>query len=320
VDAFYRGPIAKRMVDDIQANGGFLTLEDLATYEAVPAQIVRGSYRGHELIGSHPGPSSASVIEILHILETFDLKSVAGTWEWPAIVGQAIGLGLRDQLEEMESEEEKGRTLVSKEFAATRAREIQLPSTGGPPVQVLELTSVQGGTTHLSVADRDGMLVALTQSLGPGHGGNVITPGMGAAYAYTMGPRGYLRADHAGGRITSRQSPIIVTRDGKPLIAIGASGSRQIISAIVQVLSRTIDEGKPLPEAMTEPRVHVEPSDSRELFMQAAWPEDQREALTRFGFRVSPTGGVAHVNVVGVDPETGRLVGVSDGGAAAGPK
>jgi gamma-glutamyltranspeptidase / glutathione hydrolase len=319
-DALYRGEIGRQIVEDVQANGGFLTMEDLDGYEAIDAQIVRGSYRGYELIGSHPSPSSASTIEILQIMDRFDLAPLVGTWEWPAIVAQAIGLGLRDQLADLGTEEEKGRRQVSAELADARAGEIQLPSEGGPPVQVLELSSEQRGTTHLSVADTEGTLVSLTQSLGPGFGGGVITPGIGAAYAYTMGPRGYLRGDVAGGRITSRQSPIIVTQDGEPAFAIGASGSRRILSAIAQVLARAIDQGLELPEAMAVPRIHVEPADSRELFMQEGWSDDIRRALVEFGFEVTPTNSVAHVNAVQVDPTTGEFIGVSDFGAAAGPR
>jgi len=320
VDAFYRGAIARRIVDDVQANGGFLTMDDLANYEAIPAQIVRGSYRGHELIGAHPGPSSASTIEILQIMDRFDLSSIAGTWEWPVIVAQAIGLGLVDQLADMGTDEEKGKRLVSAELADLRAAQIRLPTTGGPPVQALETSSVQQGTTHLSTADHSGTWVALTQSLGPRHGSKVVTPGIGAAYAYVMGPRGYLRADVAGGRMNSRQSPLIVTRENKPVMAIGGSGSRTILSAISQVVSRSIDEGLPLPEAMKAPRLHVEPSDTRILLMQESWPSDVQKQLSDFGFHITPTLSVAHVNAVALDAESGAFIGVSDYGAAGGPK
>jgi gamma-glutamyltranspeptidase / glutathione hydrolase len=324
---FYTGEIGRRMTADFAANGGFVTARDLADYAAVPAQVVRGSYRGHDLVGTYLPASGATTIQIMQMLETFDLPAMAGSAEWIALLAQAIRIGFTDRAAELGTPEEKARTLTSKEWAAERARQIRRPGAESLAFAGAETWyphTEAPHTTHLSVADARGGIVALTQSIGPSYGSHVATEGLGFLYASTQG---YLGSE-PGGRPSSSQSPLIVLRDGQPVYVLGAAGAARIISAIVAVLSRAIDEGLPFEEAMFAPRIH--PVTHSEVHLEhrpgARWPESVHIDLRSFGMtnevRLDPSY-FGRVHGIAYDVATGEFVGVADprrDGSAEGPR
>ena len=120
-EAFYRGEIARRMAEDIQANGGAVTLQSLLDYRAEDALVVRGSYRGYDLAGSYIPSAGALSIEALHILEHFDLRSMDPA-ERAAHVGMALSMAFQDW--QLQGPPEMADRLTSKEWAAQRAQEM----------------------------------------------------------------------------------------------------------------------------------------------------------------------------------------------------
>ena len=96
-DAFYRGRIAARIGDDMEAHGGAVTRASLAAYEALDAPVVRGSYRGFELVGTDIPASGAVSIGILHILERFDMSAVEDE-TWAALIGTAIARAFEERM------------------------------------------------------------------------------------------------------------------------------------------------------------------------------------------------------------------------------
>jgi len=347
-DAFYRGPIAERMAEDIAAHGGLVTAADLTAYRAEESIVVRGSYRGHELVGSYLPASGATTIEILQILDHVDLSRVTGSADWISLVAQALLIGFEDREADVATPAEKAVWLTSRELAAERAGTLRLPpatalmSTRSRPMvdvapavvrrdRPLSLVHVQPGatdisepahTTHVSVADRWGGVVALTQSVGPVMGSKVTTPGLGFLYAATMGYLGELEPGTR--RHWSSQSPLLVLRDGRPVLAIGGAGARRIISAVVETVSRFIDEGLPIDEALAAPRFHPTPSRiDVEVRPGAAWSEAELERLRTLGFTVRTRDDApyfARVNVAGWNATASVWTGVADprwAGAAA---
>ena len=321
-EAFYGGEVARLIAADMAANGGYVTMEDLASYEAKSSLVVRGEYRGYELVGTYAPAAGATTIEILHILENFELSQKSPA-EWAVIVAQALRLGFQDQYKDLGSPEEAARIKVSKDWAAKRAREIviEAPTSSGNGGRGSWFESEH--TSHFSVADKDGGLVASTQTLGSGMGSKVVSPGVGFFYAATMGFGG-VSASKPGERATSSMSPLIVVKDGKPSFVMGAAGGMRIISAIVQVLSRAIDQGLPFPQAMAAPRVHpdrgslIEPAGAgdeiaMEFHEKTAWlPADVARVLS-FGFMViTQRRSFANVHGIYFDSEKGEYIGVAD--------
>lgn len=324
---FYRGWIAERMAADMVAQRGLIRAADLAAYEAQAAPVVRGSYRGYDLIGTYLPASGATTIEALHILERFDLDDRTGGPEWAALVAQALLLAFEDRTAELGPPAEHAATLVSKTWAARRAAAVRDPRAALPAVaatSAADETFEAEHTTHLSVADRDGGLVALTQSLGPTMGSKVAAPELGFVYAATMG---YLGRLAPGDRPFSSQSPLIVMQGSEPAFVLGAAGARRIISAVVAVTSRLVDERLPLADAMAAPRLHPTP---QVLYMEgrpdASWTADDLARLADFGFTAEPRASApyfARIHGIAFDTMARAYVGVADSrwsGTARGPR
>jgi len=342
-DAFYSGELARRMVEDFQANGGYVTLEDLAEYEARDAVLARGGYRGAELVGTYLPASGATVIEILQIMERFPVGGMT-EGERAALLAQALLLGFQDRDEyQFDAPEAVVARLTSTEWARERAQMVRgvgnaggsggggtspgpgdgLPGEGGPSPEWAH-------TTHVAAADDQGMVVAMTQSLGPTLGSWVVTPGLGFVYAATTG--GYLADAPPGGRPWSSQAPLIVLEEGAPRFVLGGAGARRIVSALVSVTSRLLDQGMGLQEALAAPRLH--PTGSTVTVEAGERPEastDQVEAaLEGLGFQVEIrefSTWFALLNAVEIRPGGGGaeplFLGVADPrwgfGGAAGP-
>ena len=327
--AFYHGWIADSINAAMVAHGGFITRDELAAYEALPAIIVRGSYRGHDLVSNYDPAAGHTVIEALQIMERFDLASMKSA-EYASVVGQAMQLALADRPRSFGSREESARRLTSKEFAAERAAEVRIPGPGAlePAGTVLDSDDVwwlrpdADNTTHLSVIDANRLSVALTQSLGPVLGARLVAPGLGFLYATRLGAV-------PGSRPGSTISPTIVTDpSGRLRYVLGGAGDARIISAVIQTLSRAIDQGLPLDRAVAAPRLHPMGGTTlrmeRDTVTRLQWSDADMDRLRALGFTLetSPSTYYGRVHAVTIDEETRRFIGVAEPrgfGAAAGP-
>jgi len=320
---FYRGWIADSIAADMARNGGTVTREDLATYEALPSRVVRDDYRGVEIVGTYLPASGATVIEALNILEQFDLRGRAGSAEWIALTTRALLASFEDRVREFDDPAAHAALLVSDDWAAVRASEIGGPNAPGVAAGPPE-TREPEHTTHLTVADRTGAVVALTQSVGPTMGSRVVTPGLGFVYAATMG---YLAEVPPGGRPFSSQAPLVVVADGVPVLALGGAGARRILSAVVEVVSRVVDGRVVLADAMAAPRFHPTPDTVYvEDRARAAWPDSILADLSDLGYAIALRSSApyfARIHGVAFDPAEGIWTGVADPrwhGAAGAPR
>lgn len=322
--AFYSGAVARRMADDVRANGGWLSVEDLESYVPDESRVVKGSYRGHELVGTYLPASGVTTIEAMHILENFELAG-ASPAQWVGLVHQSLLLAFEDREKEFGSEAQKAATLVSKAHARARARAVRTPGSGDEPFSSAWTPAYEPEhTTHLSATDARGGVVSLTQSVGPNLGSRVSTPGLGFLYAATMG---YLGDVQPGDRPFSSQSPLIVTENGEVRYVLGAAGARRIISALVAVLSRSIDQRLDFATALAAPRLHSLPA-RIDLERRAAtsWTSGDSAALAAAGFTVRMRSDAiyfARIHGIHWDRATREFVGVADPrwqGTAAAPR
>lgn len=313
VEAFYGGWIADSVHADMVRQGGFVTREALAGYEALPAILVRGSYRGFGLVSNYQPASGHTVIEALHIMEHFDLPDLAAA-ERASITGQAMQLALADRSRSFGSLEESAAHLTSKAYAGERAREISGPEVGVPapaggagdhaPWRPAE----DHHTTHLSVVDASGMAVAHTQSLGPAMGTALAAPGLGFLYATRLG-------SVPGSRPGSTISPTIATdRDGRLRYVLGGAGDARIITAVIQTLSAAIDRGLPIERAVAAPRLHPisEASLRVERDEGMSWTEAEVARLRELGFEVEASAAGYFGRVHAVEVAGTALVGAAD--------
>ncbi|MEE2668640.1 MAG: gamma-glutamyltransferase [Gemmatimonadota bacterium] len=326
-DAFYKGEIAERMAADLAEHRSAVKLQAFHDYEALDSKILRGSYRGYDVVGLDVPAAGAVVIQALHIMENFDPNSMENE-EWAAITGQALGIASDDW--RGSGTDTASARAISKEWAAKMAMQIRTPaSTGleyGAYLPALDSRSdEQGHTTHLTVADENGMFVALTQTLGPSMGSSVVTPGLGFLYASTLG--GYLGRMEPGDRARSFISPVIVMKDGVTILALGAAGGNRIVSGVTQVISRIIDDDLTLAEALEAPRVHMNRDGSldAETSPVIGWKPEELGEMRALGITVtenSGAGAFSRVHAIQYDPEARTWYGVADPdweGSARGP-
>jgi gamma-glutamyltranspeptidase / glutathione hydrolase len=326
-DMFYKGEIARRIADDMATHGAHLTLEDLGSYQAHGAPLVRGHYRGYDLIGTFLPSSSVTTVQALQMMGALPYRLDVGTPEWITTTSQALHLAFEDRDADHGTPQAKLARLTSRAWAESRGQEIVLPAAAlDPQPDSIGLTTRESAhTTHLTTADAEGWFVAMTASLGDSFGSRVVSPGLGFVYASTLQYTEVLPGTPHPRPATS-QSPLIVLKDGEPILALGAAGGRRIVTAVTAVLSRVLDEGLSLEEAMAAPRLHPMGRSGVELERDpagAAWSEDIERGVRALGFDVQLGTAFARIHAIARDPLTGALTGVADPrglGSAGGPE
>lgn len=326
-DGFYKGETAEKIVADFKNHGGILTMEDLANYKAKNSKIVSGNYRGHDLHGLWLPSFGAITVEFLQILENFPMEKLKGA-DWIEVVNQAMKLAYGDRWKQLGANQDSiMQVLTSKAYAKQLANKIKKGNTNGlgylKENAPESWTASLGHTTHLSAADGNGLMVAITQSLGPNMGSKVASPDLGFLYAVTLGP--YLGIYKPGERARSHISPFLITKDGQPYLVLGAAGGSRIIPAIVQVSSRLIDHNYNLKKSLASPRIHT---DSTAILLEThegeGWSKEVIAALKKRGIEVklvSKKGRFGRVHAVLFDSKKNQWIGGADPdweGAAAG--
>lgn len=320
-DAFYKGDIAAQIAADMAAHGGAVTRESLAQYEAVDSRVVRGSYRGYDIVSLDVPSGGVITVQALQVMEHFDPASMTEA-QWAAVKGQALGMASRE-LRGMGTDTAAARA-TSKAWAASLVSQIKAPAgtsdagSAGASAASLPVLPVQpddrGHTTHLTTADGNGMFIALTQTLGPNMGSSVVTEGLGFLYASTLG--GYLGHVEPGERARSNISPTIVLKDGEPVLVLGAAGGGRIPPGIVQVISRIIDDGMTLAEALAAPRVYMRGGVMEaETTPGSGWTEAEVNEMRALGLDVQEnpgTGSFSRVHAIQYDAATNTWIGGAD--------
>ncbi len=275
--AFYEGKAAQELVDAVVATGGVLTLDDLKAYEPTWRVPLKGTYRGLEIL-TMPPPSSGgtALLEILNILEGYQLPGFGYGVESNTVIIEAFKHAFADRarwLGDADFVEVPVQKLISKSYADELRLRIR-PWTVG----ALESygTTAPGpddsGTSHISIIDRDGNMLACTSTVNTSFGSMVAVPSLGIVLNNQMDdfsaqpgvPNAYglvgneQNAIAAGKRPLSSMSPTLILKSGKPFMAVGASGGPTIISGTLQTILRIVDFGMAPFEAVSEPRLHAQ--------------------------------------------------------------
>lgn len=259
-DPFITGEIAARLVEEISATGGAMSMQDFAEYEVKPRKPVRTGFDGYEVATNTP-PSAGGVLIALAL----DLLGRAGRHDVEAVVAaMAVAQSLRDENFHLRLDEINSDIPLDHVDRASFARRIA----DDPVGLVRELGAARpaddldrfGSTTHITAIDGNGGCASLTCSNGTGSG--IIVPGTGVHLNNMLGeqdlnPFGYHRY-RPGQRLSSMMSPTAVFRDGEPVLVLGSGGSNRIRSAILQVALAATVGGQDVDKAVSAPRVHFE--------------------------------------------------------------
>lgn len=263
--AFYEGEIAEAIVKSAQAAGGPLTMEDMQNYNIRVSDPLVGYYRGYEIITSAP-PSSggAHIIQILNILENYDMKNIKpGSAEYYHLFSEAIKMAFADRAKfcgDTEFVDVPVDGIISKNYAKELVKKLDMKKSkdylAGNPWKWNESKD----TTHYSIVDKEGNIVAVTKTVNDVFASGVVAEGTGILLNDEMDDfdTGYGKANSVepGKKPLSSMSPTIVLKDGKPVMSLGAPGSTRIITGVAQVISLVLDYGMDIQEAINFPRIH----------------------------------------------------------------
>jgi gamma-glutamyltranspeptidase/glutathione hydrolase len=349
VQSFYRGRIADEIETDMIRNGGFLRKSDLVMVRVREKQPLHTTYRGIDIYTLPPPGGGAGVIAILNILENYPSEFLAeDSAERHHTFIEAFRIAGVDALVAGNPFARRGFELLSKAHAKDRTALIvpgkAIPEKTLAPVLDPACRPKGESTTHVSVADSQGNIVSLTQTLSRSFGAKVATPGLGFPYnsfleSYNADKPecpGYLQPNSP---CATDMAPTIVLKGGELFAALGSPGSIMIPRIISEVISNMIDREMSIRDAVTAPRVLWGGRIWMRVWIELADPFTGAEvrALEQMGFEpgtvvLFPTPdepgdttltNLGGVNAVGWDSDSKTFVGVGDSrrwGSAEGPR
>ena len=312
---FYEGPVADRIVANMEANDGLITHADLAAYTVVERTPVRGTYRGFEIVAPPPPSSGGThIIQILNILEAYDTKAWGhNSAAYLHHLTEAMKLAYADRSRYMGDPAYSDipvAQLIDKDYA-NRLRQLIKPKQATPSAEIapgVVLGYESSDTTHYTVADAAGNVVSNTYTLNFSFGSHIAVPGTGmllnnemADFAAKPGfPNAFRLIESeansiAGGkRPLSSMTPLMVLKDGEPWLATGSPGGSIIITAVLQTIINAMDFDMNIASAAAAARVHhqwmpdqlrveegVSPDTRRLLEAMGHSPTDTRRTLGR---------------------------------------
>ena len=275
----YGGRVGEQIAAHVRQNGGILSAEDFSRYEAtVHEQSLLGTYRDTNVIGMRGGTGAPTVMEILNILDTFDVRGYGhNAADYLHSFIEASGQAFADRFAYMADPSRVPVPLdglLAKEYAAAMAKTIdpleaaarrapgdpwQYQAGNGAPNAGASAGSSTESTTHLAAMDSAGNAVALTQTLLSAWGSRVVAPGTGVLLNngmtwYNPEP-GTSNSIEGGKKPLNNMCPIVLERDGKALAALGASGGRRIINTVAQLAINLVDFDLDIQSAIGAPRI-----------------------------------------------------------------
>jgi gamma-glutamyltranspeptidase/glutathione hydrolase len=322
-EAFYRGEIAKAIVDDVQKNGGYLTMEDLAEHKSTWVEPISTTYRGHTLYEFPPNNQGLTALLLLNILEPIDLTSMQNDpvrYYHTLIEATKIAFADRNRyIADPAFSKVPVPELLSKEYAAKRRALINPDKAIDPPAY--GDIKMGSDTTYFTVVDKDRNAVSFINSLFNSFGSGIVAGDTGIML-HNRGSGFVLEADHPnrlepGKRPFHTLIPAMVFRDGKLLMSYGVMGGDIQAQGHVQVLLNLIDRGLNLQQAIDAPRIRY--MNGRNVMMEDGLTAPVIAELIKRGHeRAFPPAGIMHRALMGggqaimIDSDTGALVGASD--------
>lgn len=289
---FYTGSIARKIVDSVQKHGGHLTMEDFANYEISVGEPVHGTYRGYDIYSSNlPSSGGTIIIEMLNILENFDVGSMdPESAEYLHLLSETMKLGFADRTQYMGDPayvDVPAAGLIDKEYAAALAASIDMTKSqtydaGDPwPYESKD-------TTHYSIIDAVGNMVAVTKTVDATFASGLVAEGTGillndTLYDFSTDPESP-NVVAGNKRPLSSMSPTLVLKDGEPFLSLGAPGTTRIITGVLQVISKVIDHGMDIEEAIDAVRMH---DDFGTLILENRVSDEVKTQLEALGHKLN---------------------------------
>ncbi|MDR1050922.1 MAG: gamma-glutamyltransferase [Deltaproteobacteria bacterium] len=334
-DGFYKGTTAQLIADDMAKNGGLITLADLEQYKVAWREVIKGNYRGYDIVSMSPPSSGGThLLQILNVMSFADIGAMGfASSETVHLMAEAMRHAYADRSEYM-GDPDFVKVPVDRLTSLEYAKQIYdkivandkkvTPSSEVKPG--LEPVNEGKSTTHYSVVDKNGNAVSVTYTINDWYGSAAAVMGAGfllnnemddfAAKAGVPNIYGLVGSDanciEPGKRPLSSMSPSLVLKDGKVLLVAGSPGGSRIITTTLQVISNIIDHGMNVSEAVEAPRIHMQWLPDELRVEPFGLVKDVSDKLVEMGYNVSVQDVMGDVNAIWINPETGAVLGSHD--------
>lgn len=337
-DGFYRGKTAELIVNDMKANDGLITLDDLANYEAKRRSPAVGTYRDHTII-SMPPPSSGGtiLIEMLNILEGFPLADYgSGSANTLHLMSEAMRRAYEDRARYLGDPDYDDsiplERLLSKDYAKSLRSTIHLNKASASNPATVTQKNESPETTHFSVVDQNRNAVALTYTLEFSYGSGIVAPGTGFLLNNEMGDfnagpgittdQGLIGTPSnlagPGKRMLSSMTPTIVEKDEELFMVTGTPGGRTIINTVMQTILNVVDHDMNAQEAVDAGRIHHQWLPNHINYEAGKFSAEELEALKLRGHTLNERNSQGVAEVILYDKTTDTLEGGVDSRAPDG--
>lgn len=307
-DVFYKGEIARTIDAFMKRVGGFLSYRDLADHKSEWVESVSTNYRGYDIWELPPNGQGIATLQILNILEGFDLKSMGfGSAEYIHHFVEAKKLAYEDRAKfyaDPDFNKIPVKQLISKEYAAERRKLID-PHHAAKSYEPGNPALYAGDTVYLTVADEEGNMVSLIQSNFRGLGSGLSPDGLGFIFQ-DRGELFNLEEGHFNTYAPHKRPfhtiiPAFVTKDGKPFMSFGVMGGATQPQAQAQIIINIVDFGMNLQEAGDAPRIvhrgSSQPTgekmtDGGVVYLESGIPYESIRELVKMGHKVGHEVGI----------------------------
>ncbi|MDA1311857.1 MAG: gamma-glutamyltransferase [Acidobacteria bacterium] len=309
-EPFYRGEIADKIAQAFAQNGGILTRDDLAAYEAEEVKTVSLEWRGYEI---HTAPLTAggvTMLEAVNILKALGWEHLGSEDEQTHARLEALRIAWNDRLTlfgDPSKVDVPLDHLASKEYADRMAERVRQAVVQREPLRIATRSREQNETVHISAVDTAGNMVALTLTHGVNFGARVVVEGLGLILGHGMSrfePNpNHPNSPGPGKKPLHNMCPTVVLKDGRPVLALGGRGGRRIPNAVFDVLMNYVGQDRTMEESIEAPRMHTE--GGLKVDCDAQWNDERKQYLRRVGYEVNDASS-ARVSAASFNPASGE--------------
>ena len=319
-DAFYKGSIARAIVNDIKQRNGLLDLRDFADHKADWVDPISVNYRGYDVLEMPPSTQGFVALEMLNIMEGFDIKKLGhNTADYLHVVTEAKRIAFADRsaflADRDHMQKDVLKKLLSKDYAAARRKEIDMNKAAKEYGPTRDFSgNDHGDTIYMTAADGQGNVVSFIQSLFSSFGAGFVAGETGVTL-HNRGSGFTLRPGHPN-QIAPHKRPLhtlvpaMIMKDGKPWVSFGVMGGDNQAQAHAQIVANFVDFGMHVQEAGDAARMrHM----GANLALESGIGAEVRKALEAKGHTIRDgRGQMGGYQAIFVDPRTGVLLGGSD--------
>ena len=331
VKGFYKGPVAKLIVQEMNRGKGIISLTDLKNYKAIERTAIRYNYKDYEIVGM-PMPSSGGII-IQQLMKIIEQRNIADMGFQTAasvqLMTEAERRAFADRgtyMGDADFVKVPVKTLVSDAYLQQRMNDFKPGVAGNSKITKEGIISESEETTHISIVDNEGNAVSVTTTLNGNYGSYTVVSGAGFLLNNEMDdfsvkpgtPNMYgavgktANAIAPGKRMLSSMSPTIVLKNNKPYIVVGTPGGTTIPTSVFQSLVNLLEFNLNEDDAVNKPKFHHQWLPD-ELFIEKDFPSTVAAELKTMGYKLSIRTSIGRTELIKISNNNGRkIVAIAD--------